>query len=325
VGRHVDWYLVETERLLKGHVEGPRLAETLTEIEAHLADSVDELKPTCLHGEDPEKLAIERFGSPWAFAKATVGQASLQPYWKAARWPMLICFATTMLGPISIGFKTASWTLFSFCVLAFCVASWFAKRRQPAAVMLAVAAGVAVTVGIGTILVAPATPYDFATLRAEVPGRLERARQVVENRRADYEMVKRGIAYFSATNPDRSNREFGDGKSYLTPEQSYSGDPGRRMILLQGPNSWSSAKAAWLRDAPALLARVVDEQAGWKDQQTMLQTASKATRQDAFLAVGKAAGLAGAIYLGFMLVLNGICAAVGRLLVTARLWPKRFA
>ena len=66
MSRFVCWYVVELERLIKGHLPAAQVAETLGEVEAHLTDSAEEIAPTCLHGENPDELAVERFGSPRA-------------------------------------------------------------------------------------------------------------------------------------------------------------------------------------------------------------------------------------------------------------------
>ncbi len=82
MGKYIDWYLVELERMLKGSVRPEELASTLTEVETHLKDLTAGLTHQCQHGENPEKIAIDRFGLPEKIAMSLIITKGQVAYWR---------------------------------------------------------------------------------------------------------------------------------------------------------------------------------------------------------------------------------------------------
>lgn len=331
MGRHLDWYLVEIERLLKGYVDGPRLAETMSEVEAHLQDSAEDLAPTCRHGQNSEELAIERFGSPWAFAKATVGQAGLRPYWRAAWLPMLVCFLTALLPAIAIYSRTWAWSVAWLGVLGFCVACWFARRWMPVATGIAVLAAAGVTLLLGTLFCAPTRPFDFCTMRYEVPALLKANGDDLKQKAADLATLSRGMAYFAAAKPRGNVGEFFKPAGYLVPSLTYyngtyplaNGPAGG--LVLRYTHDLKEARASWKGDGPKLVAQLTAGAGYLRLNDELFRAALRSDRRDAFNAVAPAVGVGAAVFYGLILVLNSLAATAANFAATAKLTRRRLA
>lgn len=331
MGKHADWYLIEVERLLKGRVPGPALAETLCEVAAHLEDSRDELAEACRHGEDPEELAIERFGTPWMFAKASVGQANLQPYWRAARWPMAICFASAMLPAYAICNKTWVWPEFWIGIVAFFAASFFARRRMPLATVASVAAAALLTILLGTLLCAPTFQRDFGTLRADLPRMIKENESALQRNADDSATLSRGIAYFSAATP-AEGKPFGGPLHYLVPICGYrsggfsygANSPSGRITLVEGGN-WKVARDLWQSSGPDLVRMLASDAENTRAEGERFHSALSSSPREALTTVAPPVGFAALLFCGFMFVLNSLAAGAANLATIAKLSGRRFA
>jgi hypothetical protein len=62
VAKYIEWYLTEAESQLQGRLRRDRLHEVLSETEAHLRDTAEDMTSHGMSEQDAELAAIERFG-----------------------------------------------------------------------------------------------------------------------------------------------------------------------------------------------------------------------------------------------------------------------
>jgi uncharacterized membrane protein YhaH (DUF805 family) len=135
------------ERLLKGRLPSAQVAETLGEVEAHLTDSAEELAPSCVHGEDPEALAVERFGPPRKVAFGFIEAHGRLPYWRTGGWLIglflaaLITVLASYVIPCYAGkiFVDLHPVFFACVVVGFAWVGFRSRRPQVAAISAAAA------------------------------------------------------------------------------------------------------------------------------------------------------------------------------------------
>jgi hypothetical protein len=141
MGKYINWYLVELERALDGRMNSAAIAETLNEVEAHLEDSASEMAAICRHGQDPEQMAVQQFGSPARVAADITGHPSMKLDWQGAKTPVIWICATGLWLAL-----TAPAVPIMFGVIlgaaGFCYAVSKAGRMTPGALAVAVAATV---------------------------------------------------------------------------------------------------------------------------------------------------------------------------------------
>jgi hypothetical protein len=100
VGKYVDWYLVEVERLIGHSIPREKLHETLLEVECHLSAAKEGALASGLEDRNAELAAIESFGTPAAFVKHVLLPTSAS-WQKAATWLAVVsAFSWTIFLPL---------------------------------------------------------------------------------------------------------------------------------------------------------------------------------------------------------------------------------
>jgi hypothetical protein len=220
MSRFVNWYTVELERLLKGRLPSAQVAETLAEVEAHLTDSAEELAPSCVHGEDPEALAIERFGSPGKIAYHLINEHGRRPYWRTA-----VPLVVWVLGAVAFGVAGAGGPLtqgvFALIHAAMWVClTWFlwtglkSRRVQTGAVTCAACV---VLAGTSAVLPVYFTLADGKLLdRGQLPGTVQDLRTDSQKLERQDAWLDRGIKAFAQNDPRAVPAEFRVGQGFRT-------------------------------------------------------------------------------------------------------------
>jgi uncharacterized membrane protein YobD (UPF0266 family) len=211
MGRYVNWYIVELERLLTGQLPTTQVAETLGEVEAHILDSSEALKVTCQHGEDPEKLAVDRFGTPRNLAVDMLLSRLVKPYWKAAILPVLATLLLFFMGALSRELRQDTTWLF-FCLVAIvtlAISSWRNHQTSMRAMVLVslsvVLVGSVFVAAAQTIFVNREHKYQQTVFFPSQISKLE----------TDREWLEKGMQVFSASNVQSVPTEFRTRDGYV--------------------------------------------------------------------------------------------------------------
>lgn len=253
MSRHINWYLVELERSLRGRIPGSQLVETLNEVEAHLLDDAEELAPHCLHGENPEQLAVDRFGSPVRLADELACEqgapAIRTPLSREAiTEPMIWCFALAVFLAIAshpvVVLAGAAIGVWGFCRACL-------KGYRTSAAALARSVGVAAVLAIPILALTRNGGGDMRmVVPADGPPSQDVARQLAT--------VRKGLQVFAAETPPKAATSLKSGSGYLTPMQATLPPVARNGAGLP----WSEAKKAWGTDGWALLDSLQAQERG---------------------------------------------------------------
>lgn len=209
MGKYIDWYIVELERMLKGSVQPDELASSLSEVEAHLTELSENLAPLCKHAEEPEKIAIERFGLPEKVAMSLVMAKG-----QVAYWPIGIVVA------ISVATSFTLKVVFQFSSLSTVISGFF---LSVAAVILFVAYGSIKTrrVLVAAITIGSASAYLFFTASdaftygcsrsaieaAQLRNSIKEHPIIEEKLKNDLAWIDQGIEKYKSGQADKSSKQ----------------------------------------------------------------------------------------------------------------------
>jgi hypothetical protein len=255
MGKHINWYLVELERALDGRMGGQELAETLNEIEAHLQDSTADLAAICRHGQDPERLAVQQFGSPLKLADriacergTPIGKTPLSR--EPITEPMIWCFALAVFLSIA-SHPVVCLAGAAFGVWGFCRACLRGYRTSP----MAFAQAVAVAAVLAIPILALTRTGGGGDMRMVVNGDAPS----IEDIERQLATVRKGLQVFAAEAPPKEAASLKSGSAYLTPMQATM-PPGAQT---GEPLPWSEAKKVWQTDGWPLLDSLQARAAEW--------------------------------------------------------------
>lgn len=225
MGRRIDWYLVELERMLKGRVPLETLHELQTETRAHLEATASNLAAKGCEPEASELEAVKCFGRPADVAWATLREHNPRPGPWAA-WFVAGVALLAYLYPFALSaFDTSSlplfegWVAFYWVALTAFVAAGLWSRRPlviPVSATLGVAAIAMTYVMSGQIIELRPFGGIGSIPRRQAPNIL--AHEIVER-----EQYNKLIAEF-----DKGKQGFQDDELV---------DLAARTILVRGPFS----------------------------------------------------------------------------------------
>ncbi|MEJ5170538.1 MAG: hypothetical protein WHU10_06085, partial [Fimbriimonadales bacterium] len=133
MGRYVEWYLAELERLLADSLGRERLHQLIAETESHLSERSRELADRGMSAREAELAAIEALGPPDRLAMAELGGRSARTFGLPSAWAFaaiasvaMLVLAWASIDPMgwSNG-QPATWALLAATVLA---AGWTGAR-----------------------------------------------------------------------------------------------------------------------------------------------------------------------------------------------------
>jgi hypothetical protein len=255
VGKSIQWYVVELERLLKGSVPPIRLSETLCEIEEHLKDDSAALGATCRHGEDTEMLAINRLGSPLKVAYQEINQRGRKRYWNAALWPMGFAVAIAVSFLLSAGGSILAMIGWKIATCGFVVSSIIGRKRTPAALTYV---AIGITVGcllVYSVLFAARFPETRMILRSEIASARSASVSKINYLQRNKDWFVQGKLLFSQPTPTNNPSYFQEGRYLVPPSMEVDSvmkvfDPALSKFLTSIPDGipasmWSYTERSW--------------------------------------------------------------------------------
>ncbi len=220
MAKYIDWYLVEAEGMLRGRLRQDRLHDVLSEAEAHLRDTAEDLVAHGMSSEDAELAAIERFGRVRAFIEeATDSRSARRMSILSVLGAAILCVTATINGTmLHAGPGLALGTEAQYAYLGIYVAASllfiFGSIRQPKGNQRLVVLGCIGACGIGFLVsstwLGPRIAY------------INRGNQIFEAARnrdglqAEVDRVHRGLTAFAKGDP-QGILEFTEAGHYLVP------------------------------------------------------------------------------------------------------------
>lgn len=235
MSRHIDWYLVELERMLKGRIPQESLEELTTETRAHLEE---EVRAKTRDGQDTEssmREALQAFGPPDRLALRYLKETGAAAGPLAFRLAIALA-ATIYAYPLLLFWTGKWWGLFDAGPLHISIWVWLTI-----AMMLAFAAAAAISnrrmiLPIAGLTLACFVPLTLVSARAfvwverEIGDTMPMSWTEAEGAAANYQAMiraneqttaklRRGLRAFSAAKTEEDvPAEFRRGKAFLTPD-----------------------------------------------------------------------------------------------------------
>jgi hypothetical protein len=220
VAKYIDWYLVEAEGMLRGQLRQDRLHDVLSEAEAHLRDTAENLVAHGMSSEDAELAAIERFGRVRSFVGEAIGSGGdRRMSTLAVLGAVILCVAASVNGtaihiapgrPFGDEASMAYLGIYLVASLLFI----FGSRRQPKGNQRLVVLGCVAACAIGFIFTSTWLGPRIAYINRQ--NQIMRSASVRDGLQTEVDRVHRGVNAFAGGDA-QGILEFTEAGHYLVP------------------------------------------------------------------------------------------------------------
>lgn len=248
---HVDWWLVEVERRLSGHLTSDKLEAVLMEAEQHLRECTDETNLTT----ESSYEAVKRFGDPKRYSQEILRQYPSHTQTRSnflAGGVQVIALLIPALALSQWPLSTVEWivpNVLLLCGLTLLIESWRARKLFYVPCFLA-------SLSVFLMLL----PYCAATLTCTTDGKLimslrETPKAIAQyevwarNSEADEAFLMSGREYYSRIPTGTSyNHRFQKGSQFLTiTDDQVSASSGRLRPAYTYVQGFWEARAKWIQ------------------------------------------------------------------------------
>jgi hypothetical protein len=156
MGKYIDWYLVEVERLIGQSTTREELHDTLREVGSHLSSAKEGAMAQGLEDRNAELAAVESFGTPSNFVKHVLGSRDSAGQ-RATTWLAVssgICWAVFV--PLITSLRTPELILAPLLLLtAFAISSFRTRPLKASFVLATMFAGGLIQLILAAIVFVP--------------------------------------------------------------------------------------------------------------------------------------------------------------------------